>query len=121
MNRSGSYEATSRRRYSEREYDRSSEHGGSNIAAKEGEVVMMNLIAIGLALGAVALFIVGMLVGTGVSSSTDTAIVQWQEGSIWLLGAFSLALTAAIFRREHHIVDPTRSSEREEESEESYR
>ena len=117
MNRSGSYEAGTRRRYSEREYERGSERGGSNLAAKEGEVVMMNLIAIGLALGALALFIVGMLVGTGVHSSTDTALVQWQEGSIWLLGAFSLALTAAIFRREHHIVDPTASNDDEQEQE----
>lgn len=119
MNRSGSYEVGSRRRFSERNYERESSQ--TSEAAKEAEVVTMNLIAIGLALGALALFVVGMLVGTGVSSSTNTAIVQWQEGSIWLLGAFSLALTAAIFRREHHIVNPKSMMEREEESEESYR
>ena len=117
MNRSGSYETT-RQRF--RDYDREQE-GGSNLAVKEGEVVLMNMIAVGLALGALALFIVGMLIGTGVINSTATPVIRVEHGAIWLLGAISLGVTAAIFRREHHIVDPKEYEYREQETERQWR
>ena len=113
MNRSGSYsyDAGERRRYQER--------GGQDYNRKAviTEVWAMNMIAIGLALAALALFVVGMIVGTGVTSNTNSAVIQAQQGAVWLLGAISLAITAAIFRREHHVVDPEEYEYREQETE----
>jgi low temperature requirement protein LtrA len=106
MNRSGSYDVTPRRRYEERGRTRN-----MGLVARTTDVWLMNMIAVGLGLAALALFIIGMIVGTGVTASNHTTAQNFEYGSIWLLGSIVLAATGLTFRREHHIPDPGAISE----------
>ena len=101
MNRSGSYDVTPRGRSEERG---SSRPRGEALAGT-ADVWLMNAIAISLGLAALGLFVVGMIVGTGVTSSTRTTAQNFEYGSVWLLGSIVLAIAGLTFRREHHIPD----------------
>jgi hypothetical protein len=115
MNRSGSYDVTPRRRYESRYEERGRGGGGggrsAGLIARTTDVWLMNMIAVGLGLAALALFIVGMLVGTGATGGTHTTAENFEFGSIWLLGSIVLAATGLTFRREHHIPDAEALSE----------
>ena len=107
MNRSGSYDVTPRRRSQGRYEERGGgSRGAASWVARTTDVWLMNMIAVGLGLGALALFIIGMLVGTGATGGVHTTAQNFEYGSIWLLGSIVLAATGLTFRREHHIPDP---------------
>ena len=96
------FEGASARRYEER-------GSTSRMAvAKTADVYLMNTIAVALGLAAIALFVVGMLVGTGVTGANASTAQNFQYGSVWLLGSIVLAIAGLTFRREHHIPDSER-------------
>ena len=111
MNRSGSYDVTPRRRYESRYEERGRGGRSAGLIARTTDVWLMNMIAVGLGLGALALFIIGMLVGTGAVGGPHTTAENFEFGSIWLLGSIVLAATGLTFRREHHIPDAEALSE----------
>lgn len=112
MNRTGNYDVTPRNRAEEREQRRE-----KSMAANTTEYYTMNAIATLLALAALAMFVVGMLIGTGIIDTSSTTAVttgggnfdgtNFAHGTVWLLGAISTALAANVFRRAHSTVDPT--------------
>jgi hypothetical protein len=54
---------------------------------------------------AIAAGVIGLLVAFG-QINEDNAN-SFEDGMIWLIGGVLLAITANVFRREHHVVDPS--------------
>ncbi len=72
--------------------------------ARDLETWLSNSVATIVAIVAVAAGVVGMLVAFGYISTTQNT--PFDNGMIWMVGGLILAITANVFRREHHVVDP---------------
>lgn len=70
--------------------------------AKDAETVLGNSIASLMAAGAVALLVLGLLVGFNIIETNN----PFQNGLLWLASGLIVAMNANVFRREHHITDP---------------
>jgi len=65
---------------------------------------LSNSVATIVAIAAVAAGVIGMLVAFGyISTSQNT---PFENGIVWMVGGLILAISATVFRREHHVVDP---------------
>ena len=72
--------------------------------ASDVETWLGNTLATLLAVGGIACGVIGMLVAFDfIDTSVNT---PFDNGIIWLVSGLVLALSANVFRREHHIVDP---------------
>jgi hypothetical protein len=71
--------------------------------ASDVETWLGNTLATLLAAGGIACGVIGMLVAFDyIDTSVNT---PFDNGIIWLVSGLVLALSANVFRREHHIVD----------------
>jgi len=68
------------------------------------ETWLGNMLAVILAGLSVGSGFIGLLVAFGYIDTTVND--PFQNGIIWMLGGVILAISATVFRREHHIVDP---------------
>lgn len=69
--------------------------------AKDADVILGNGIASVMVAGAIALAVIGLLVGFDIIAN-DNPI---ENGMLWLLSGVIVGLCANVFRREHHVVD----------------
>jgi hypothetical protein len=60
---------------------------------------------------AIAAGVIGLLVAFG--QINEDATNPFQDGMIWLISGVILGITANVFRREHHVVDPSSYSVRQ--------
>jgi hypothetical protein len=54
---------------------------------------------------AVAAGVIGLLVAFG--QINEDATNSFQDGLVWMISGIILGITANVFRREHHVVDPS--------------
>lgn len=72
--------------------------------ASDVETWLGNTLATLLAVGGIACGVIGMLVAfTYIDTSVNT---PFDNGIVWLVSGLILGISANVFRREHHIVDP---------------
>jgi type IV secretory pathway VirB2 component (pilin) len=83
------------------EYRRHVATGGMT---KDVETWLGNSLALVLGSLAIAGAIIAWFVAMGYIT-TATGLTQFEGGMTWFAGSIVLAITANIFRREHHIVD----------------
>jgi hypothetical protein len=76
---------------------------GYHRTAKDLETWLGNSLATILAGLAVAAGVVGMLMAFGYINEDSTN--PFQDGMVWMVGGLILAISANVFRREHHVVD----------------
>jgi hypothetical protein len=69
--------------------------------AKDADVVLGNGIAAAMVAGAIALAVIGLLVGFDIISNENPL----ENGALWLGAGVIVGLCANVFRREHHVVD----------------
>ncbi|HYM14550.1 MAG TPA: hypothetical protein VEZ14_03250 [Dehalococcoidia bacterium] len=73
--------------------------------ARDVETWLSNSLAAVVAAAAVAAGVVGMLVAFSyIDTTTNT---PFENGIVWMVGGLILAISATVFRREHHVVDPS--------------
>ncbi|MEX0749200.1 MAG: hypothetical protein WD359_00190 [Dehalococcoidia bacterium] len=72
--------------------------------AKDVDTWLGNGLATILSGLAIAAGVIGLLVAFG--QINEDATNSFQDGIVWLLGGVILGITANVFRREHHVVDP---------------
>ena len=72
--------------------------------ASDVETWLGNMLATLLAAGGVACGVIGMFVAF---EYIDTSVnTPFDNGIVWLVSGLILGITANVFRREHHIVEP---------------
>jgi hypothetical protein len=71
--------------------------------AKDLDTWLGNSLATILAGLAVAAGVIGLLVAFGYIN--DDAATPFEDGLVWMIGGIILAISANVFRREHHVVD----------------
>ena len=76
--------------------------------ARDLETWFSNSVATIVAVAAVAAGVIGMLVAFGYISTTQNT--PFENGIVWMAGGLILAISATVFRREHHVVDPGSSA-----------
>jgi hypothetical protein len=68
----------------------------------DAETWLGNALATILAGAGIACGVIGLLVAFEyISTSVNTA---FQDGMVWMVGGLVLAISATVFRREHHII-----------------
>ena len=72
--------------------------------ARDVETWLSNSVATIVAIAAVGAGVIGMLVAFGYISTTQNT--PFENGIVWMVGGLILAISATVFRREHHVVDP---------------
>jgi hypothetical protein len=71
--------------------------------AKDVDVVIGNGFAFLMVCGAIALAVIGLLVGFQVIVEDNAN--PFEDGMLWMAAAITVGLSANAFRREHHVVD----------------
>lgn len=90
--------------------NRTETYGGStrrdrSRMAKDIDTWAGNGLATILAGFAIAAGVIGLLVAFG--QINEDATNPFQDGLIWMISGVILGITANVFRREHHVVDPS--------------
>ena len=80
-------------------------HAAGGSMAKDFETWLGNSLALILGSLAIAGAIIAWFVAMGYIT-TAAGLTQFEGGMTWFAGSIVLAITANIFRREQHIVDP---------------
>lgn len=82
--------------------DTMSTRQGTTRKAKDADVILGNGIAAVMVAGAIALAVIGLLVGFDIISNEN----PFENAALWLGSGVIVGLCANVFRREHHVVDP---------------
>jgi len=72
--------------------------------ARDLETWFSNSVATIVAMASVGAGVIGMLVAFDFINTTVNT--PFENGIIWMVGGLILAISATVFRREHHVVDP---------------
>lgn len=82
-----------------------STHERRGTFAKDAEAWLANSLATLLAALAITGGVIGIFVAFGYLANPE-GMTDFQAGMVWFVGSIILAISANVFRREHHVVEP---------------